>query len=187
MYFHGSDRPSAEGAPQWTRIALSADGLHFEVRPENLGEPYFRVVRREEGYLALAMPGVLYRSADGIGGFERGPRLFDARMRHSALLLEGERLLVFYSRVGDAPERILMSEVELASDWRAWRESAPVNVLAPERDYEGAGEPLRPSRRGMVCKPVRELRDPAVFVEGEARYLLYSVAGERGIAVARLL
>jgi hypothetical protein len=33
---------------------------------------------------------------------------------------------------------------------------------------------------------VNELRDPAVFEEGGRIYLLYSVAGERGIALAEV-
>jgi hypothetical protein len=33
---------------------------------------------------------------------------------------------------------------------------------------------------------VRQLRDPAVFEEGGHRYLLFCVAGEQGIAIAKL-
>jgi hypothetical protein len=34
--------------------------------------------------------------------------------------------------------------------------------------------------------PLRELRDPAILREGEDTYMLYSVAGESGIAMAGL-
>jgi hypothetical protein len=34
--------------------------------------------------------------------------------------------------------------------------------------------------------PVNQLRDPALFEEDGQVYLLYSVAGERGIALARV-
>jgi hypothetical protein len=34
--------------------------------------------------------------------------------------------------------------------------------------------------------PVHELRDPAIYEEDGRLYLLYSVAGEQGIAIARL-
>ncbi len=107
-------------------------------------------------------------------------------MRHSALLLDGERLLIFHSRVGDAPERIVVSEVALVGDWHRWRASEPRTVLAPERDYEGAGAPLRRSVRGIARAPVNELRDPCVFADQGRRYLLYGVAGEQGIALAEL-
>ena len=33
---------------------------------------------------------------------------------------------------------------------------------------------------------VNQLRDPAVFVEGDHVYLLYAVAGESGIAIAEV-
>lgn len=41
-------------------------------------------------------------------------------------------------------------------------------------------------RRIYATGPVRQLRDPAILEEGTDRYLLYSVAGEQGIAIARL-
>ncbi|MGI9334150.1 MAG: hypothetical protein ACR2RL_13460 [Gammaproteobacteria bacterium] len=187
MYFHGSDTPTGGGGEQWTRVAVSHDGLHFEANPHNLCEPYLRMVHWHGMHLGLAMPGVVYRSADGLSEFERGPTLFDADMRHSALLLEGSSLNVFYTHVGDRPERILLSRIDLSSDWLQWRESPPRVLLEPERDYEGADAVLRPSVRGIVDGPVRELRDPAVYVEDGERYLLYAVAGESGIALAKLI
>ena len=62
--------------------------------------------------------------------------------------------------------------------------SEPVTVLEPELDYEGGELPLIPSVRGLSNEPVRQLRDPAIFSEWPRTYLLYSVAGERGIAIA---
>ncbi len=187
MYFHGADTPTGGGGAQRTRVALSSDGLDFHALEGDLvEEPYLRVVRRGDGHLALAMPGIVYRARDGLGPFERGPALLEARVRHSALLLDGDRLLVFHSRVGDVPERIVVSEVDLAGDWRRWRASDPRKVIAPERDYEGATEPLRASVRGISRAPVNELRDPFVFSEEGRLYLLYSVAGEQGIALAEL-
>jgi hypothetical protein len=38
----------------------------------------------------------------------------------------------------------------------------------------------------MAVDPVNELRDPAVFELDDQLWLLYSVAGEQGIALARL-
>ncbi len=187
LYFHGSDTPTDGGTPQWTHVALSHDGKTFEVRKQNLGEPYMRVVRRKDHFLALAMPGILYRSKDGLRDFERGPKLFDDDMRHAALYVEGDRLFVYYTQVGHAPERILRSEIDMRGEWHSWRESEAVTVLEPERPYEGIDAPLRASIRGIAHEPLRELRDPAIFTEGDDRYLLYSVAGERGIAIAKLL
>jgi hypothetical protein len=134
----------------------------------------------------LAMPGVFYRSRDGLSGFAEGPTLFTPDMRHAALTLDGPILSVFYTNVGDCPERILLSTIDLTLDWRSWVASAPVVVLEPECDYEGGHLPHVPSVRGLASEPVCQLRDPAIFREHGRTYLLYSVAGERGIAMAEL-
>lgn len=186
MYFHGAKTPRGRDSPQFTRAALSADGLRFQAREEILGAPYMRTFRYDGWYYAIAMPGVFYRSRDGLSGFKSGPTLFDSDMRHAALIVRGERLLVFYSQVGDTPERILLSEIDLTREWSDWQASSPTVLLEPERDYEGAGLDLRPSVRGVAEEAVRELRDPAIFESGNDLYLLYSVAGEKGIAIARM-
>ncbi len=183
MYYHGLDTVTRV---QHTRVALSSDGVHFEARDELLGRPYFRVFGHAGWWYALAMPGILYRSADGLGRFERGPQLFDRSMRHSALLRRDDDLLVFWSRVGDCPERILCSRIGLRGDWTSWRAGPALEVLEPGEPWEGADLPLEPSVRGWVDEPVRQLRDPAVFEEDGRAYLLYSVAGESGIAIAEL-
>jgi hypothetical protein len=183
MYYHGLD---TQTRVQHTRVAVSADGLHFEAREELLGRPYFRVFAHDGWWYALGMPGIVYRSADGLSGFERGPRLFDQSMRHSALLRRGNVLLVFWSRVGDCPERILCSPVALEGDWTNWRAGPALEVLEPGEPWEGAGLPAQPSVRGWVDEPVCQLRDPAIFEEDGRAYLLYSVAGESGIGIAEL-
>ena len=138
-------------------------------------------------YYALAMPGVVYRSVDGVGDFQEGPTLFTRDMRHSALKLDGDVLSVFYSNVGDSPERILLSTIRLTDDWMTWEASRPTDVIAPEYSYEGGDLPNEPSVRGPAHEPVCQLRDPAIFVEDGHTYLLYSVAGERGIALAEII
>ncbi len=185
MYYHG--KRSLEGAAQETRVALSADGLNFTARPKVLGNPYFRVFQQDDWHYAIGMPGALYRSLDGLTDFEEGPRIFPDNQRHTALLKRGSLLYVFYTLVGEEPpESILVSTIDLTSDWQNWSPSEPQLVLKPETEWEGANLPLEPSARGMIVPPVNGLRDPGVFEDGEEVYLLYSVAGERGIAIARL-
>ncbi len=182
MYFHGQH----ESGHQLTRAAVSRDGIHFEARGETLGRPYFRAFRHQDHWYALAMPGVFYRSADGLTGFETGPTLFDRNMRHSAVLLRGDTLHVFYTRAGDAPEAILHTTVDLSGPWKTWRESASTLFLKPEAAWEGARLPVAPSARGAVLEPVNQLRDPAIL-ETDGRVLLfYAVQGERGIGVAEI-
>ena len=181
MYYHG-----VTDNGQKTRAALSDDGIHFTARREILGDFYFRVFRWGGYWYALAIAGIFYRSRDGLTNFEVGPRLFTENMRHSAVMLDGNRLFVFYSNIGDCPERILLSTIELEPDWMTWKASDPVTILEPEKDYEGADLPLEPSVRGWAPERVRQLRDPAIFQEDGKTYLLYSVAGEHGIAIAEL-
>lgn len=181
MYIHGR----GEGR-QLTRHAVSTDGIHFEGREEDLGRAYFRVIEHEDYFYAMSMPGYMYRSTDGLTNFQDGPRFFTADMRHSALLIRDNHLYVFFTRRGDAPESIHLSTIELTDDWMSWKASDPVEVLRPEYDWEGADLPIEPSRGGYIDVRVNQLRDPAIYQEDGKTYLLYSVAGESGIAIAEV-
>jgi hypothetical protein len=181
MYYHGR----GEGR-QFTRAAVSTDGIHFEGRADELGPHYFRVIEHDNYFYAMSMPGLLHRSSDGLSKFESGPQFFTADMRHSALLIRDDRLYVFFSQAGEQPERILLSTIDLSDDWRQWAATDPIEVLRPERDYEGADLPNEPSRRGYIDDRVNQLRDPAIYEENGKTYLLYSVAGESGIAIAEI-
>lgn len=181
MYLHGRD----EGR-QLTRLAVSSDGIDFEGSPEVLGRSYFRVIQHQGYYYALSMPGYMYRSLDGRSDFQAGPRFFNDNMRHNALLIRDNKLYVFWTQAGHAPESILLSTIDLEADWMQWRESEPVEILRPQTEWEGALLEIAASRRGHIDEPVNQLRDPAIFEDDGQLYLLYSVAGEHGIAIARL-
>jgi hypothetical protein len=100
--------------------------------------------------------------------------------------LRGDLLRIYYSRIGDRPERIVESDVQLTPDWTAWQASKPTTVLSPEKTYEGSDQPLESSEPDDAPHRVRQLRDPAVFREGQRLYLVYSIAGESGLAIATL-
>jgi hypothetical protein len=199
MYYHGpapiDERGRATeicagtglGNVQISRVALSTDGVGFEAIHEMIAPSYFRVFEHDGWFYGMGMPMVFYRSRDGIGGWEKGPMLMDRRVRHSAVLKRGTELTVFFSRREDCPERILCVRMDMRGDWRGWNVGAVEEVLAPEMAWEGANLPLEASESGAVNKPVRQLRDPGIF-EGKdgAVYLLYSVAGESGIGIARV-
>lgn len=200
MYFHGVAFPRGtptDGherlfgeAARWignqrTKLAVSRDGLHFEAAPQALGASYLRAFEWRGQRHALAMPGVFYRE-EADGRMALGPILFDARFRHAAVLVRGHVLHVFFTRVGDAPEGILHSTVDLRPDWRTWRASEARPVLMPELAWEGVALPREPSSRGPVFTPACQLRDPAVFCEGDACYLLYAGAGEQALGIAAL-
>ena len=182
MYYHGLEGP----AFQHSRVATSDDGIDFFAREENIGRSYFRTFKHDGMTYALAMPGQFYRSADGLGNFEEGPRLFTSNMRHSAVIVRDNHLFVFWTRVGDAPESIMLSTIDLRKDWMDWTESQEVILLKPEFEWEGASAPNEPSVRSTAYGQVNQLRDPALYSEDGIVYLLYAVAGESGIAIARV-
>lgn len=186
LYFHGQ----LYDGRQVSRVATSRDGINFEAGEEILTTSYLRMIHLEDvdepGWYGMSMPGIIYRSEDGLCGFERGPQLFDDTMRHCALMRRGDILWVFWSNAGDAPERIYVSPIEMSGDWRSWRAGDQREVLRPVYDWEGATLPIAPSVRGFAPEPVHELRDPAIFEDNGSAYLLYTVQGERGIAIAQL-
>ena len=183
MYFHGL---SAVGI-QTTRIAFSKDGIHFETDSnEDLGTSYMRVFNYDGYVYAVTMPGQFYRSADGISGFEQGPQLFSKNLRHHAVLLRGDTFYVFYTKVGDAPEQIYVSTIDISKPWDEWVASAPILVMKPEYDWEGADAPLVPSIRSVAHGHVNQLRDPYIYEENGKLFMLYAVAGESGIGIVEL-
>ncbi|MBI1198747.1 MAG: hypothetical protein GC203_12880 [Phenylobacterium sp.] len=182
MYFHGLARFGV----QPSRVAVSSDGVNFETVGGELGPPYMRVFDHGGARYAMAMPGRLLRLRDGFADFEAGPQLFGNDQRHTAVLIRGQTLHIFWTRVGDAPERIYASTVDMAGDWKAWRASDPVEVMRPERPWEGADLPVEPSYRSAIFRPVNQLRDPCIYEEAGRTYLLYAVQGEAGIGIAEL-
>ena len=194
MYFHG---PAKAGPGQKTFVAVSGDGLHFKAADEPLGIFYWRVFRWDGWWYAMAKGGLLYRSRDGLKNFAEGPNPFPGSElrdpeynrpgpRHVALHPSGNRLWIYYSNIGDAPERILRCHLDLTGDWKAWKTSEPEEVMQPETLWEGVGLPPTKSAAGAIKGREHALRDPAIFVEHGRVYLLYAVAGESGIAIAEL-
>jgi hypothetical protein len=206
MWFHGwwtagerwpSSTPEAlawarqRGYGQQTQVAESPDGMHFEIRPAVTKASYLRVFRFGGYFYGMARLGLLLRSRDPLASFEVGPNPFRdgpyaTRVRHVATVLRGTRLFVFYSGIGDAPERIVASTIDLDGDWQDWKASAPVEVLRPETAYECAGLPAVPSAPGDIEGKARQLRDPGVFEEAGKTFLFYSICGEQGLAAAEL-
>jgi hypothetical protein len=180
------------GYAQYTQTAESQDGLHFQTRPGITAKTsYLRVFRWNGNYYGMGRLGVLGKSSDPLQAFELGPNPFEGgpyagRVRHAATLVRGNTLHVFFSAIGDAPERILLSTIALSGDWRNWRASTPVEVLAPHEKYECIHLPAKPSKIGESEGPERALRDPALFEESGKVFLFYTVCGEQGIAGAEL-
>jgi hypothetical protein len=192
MYFHcpAGSPGDVDIGQQKTFVAVSREGLRFSSDTVPLGPAYFRVFRRGSYFYSIVRSGQLLRSRKMRAEFESGPTVIPADsgriLRHAAVDLDGDALKVYYSRIGDRPERILLSEVRMSGDWTGWRGSEPETVLSPEKQYEGTDRPLEVSRPDEAPGRVRQLRDPAIFREDEKTYLLYSVSGESGLAIAEL-
>lgn len=186
MYFHG---PSIEEEAQLTAVAQSTDGVHFDVIPGRLGKFYFRVWTFEGQFYALAKNfnsgwNEIYVGASALGPFRRSRNIL-RRARHTAVFAEGSTLLIFYSRVGDRPERILLSTIDMRDPFEKWTPSRSIEVLRPETSVEGADLPSAISRYGAATD-VQQLRDPFLFRDGERFVLLYALRGEAGLGAARI-
>jgi hypothetical protein len=181
------------------------------VRPVMLGRPYYRVFEHGGKTYAQVVWGDTFLApedpwnpptgydytrdywTEGSNPFE--PDLAaagqaDLRARHYGVHLEGDILYLFYSRIGDRPERIVMSTLDLSAndgDWLQWDTSFPPReILRPQRDWEGANYPPEASQ-GSAGTGVHQLRDPGIFQDADERvYLLYTGAGEEAIGLARL-
>jgi hypothetical protein len=181
-----------KGYGQFTQAATSGDGLAFAAQPAITRESYLRVFPHGGMFYAMSRLGRLSRARELLGVFEPGPNPFAGttygsnRVRHVAVLVRGTQLLVFFTAIGDAPERIMLSTIDLTKDWQEWRASDPVEIIRPERDYECADLPEGPSAVGDIATPVRQIRDPAILEDGGRTYLFYSTCGEQGIGAAEL-
>ena len=179
------------GYGQFTQAAESSDGLHFTARPAITKTSYLRVFSHQGAFYGLSRLGQVLRASTPLAAFEPGPQAFRGgtyanRVRHLALVRRGSRLLVFFTAIGDAPERVLMSTIDLTADWRSWLATSPVEVLRPDTTGECAHLPIAPSAPGDVDVPVRQLRDPFVFEDEGRSVLFYAFCGEQGIAAAAL-
>ena len=213
LYFHGPTRVNGQRASdQKSFVATSADGLDFNGHIETLvlGRSYFRVWEWRGTLYAFGNRATLYRAPNAGQPARRLPPDStredaweenrgnpireqlqaqwgnEVQARHLAVKCEGDLLTVFFSALGHAPERILMTMIQLTDDWQEWRASEIREVLRPAAAYEGVEFPNEPSKTGPQER-VQQLRDPAYFRDEDGKeYLVYSVAGECGLAIAQL-
>jgi len=185
MLFHGHSIVDGAGR---TFSATSEDGIDFSPSSEILGAHYARVFQHGEfAYTILGSRNhYVARSSDGLSNYTPGPRILWGDERHVAVQKVGTTLRVFYTRKGDAPERIFMGTIDLTQDWMDWNVENSVPIMRPIMEYEGAHLPLTVSTAGRAFDPENALRDPAIYEEGGQAWLLYATAGEQAIAIAEL-
>jgi hypothetical protein len=179
------------GYAQLTQAAESVDGVSFTVRPAITRTSYLRVFELDGTFYGVSRLGTLSRTSDPLEAFEVGPRLFRdgpyaGRVRHVALALRGRRLDVYFTAIGDSPERVMLATVDLDGDWTTWRAGEALEVLRPEAAYECVDLPVEPSEGGDIAVPARQIRDPFVLEEDDRAVLFYAACGEQAIAAATL-
>lgn len=175
-------RPSAV---QETRHLRSTNGIDFHSPSPILGPSWFAVFTCERRYYALARDGYVYVADSATEPFSRKTRLFTDH-RHFGVHVDNDILSVYYSRPRDDPESILRAEVELKQDITEWETSDPVTVILPEMKYEGVDVNNDRTTDEGPWDRQREVRDPEIYQENGSKYLFYAIAGQSGIAAAKL-
>jgi hypothetical protein len=192
MFFHGV---SKYGPDQLTFLAVSHDGLNFHANDTPLASFYLRVTPWRDRWIGMAKGGLLYLSNSGIDSFQELGSAFPLSsrnanrkgdVRHVALNCRRDELEIFFTRIGDCPEHIRRAVVDLGQPPERCRACSSDAILFPETSWEGSDLPLKHSRAGESRGRENALRDPAIFLHAGQTYLLYSVAGESGIAIAKL-
>ena len=110
------------------------------------------------------------------------------RVRHLGLHRIRETLYIFFSMTGEAPERILVTNVQVGPGcWTCTQApKQPMEVLRAQEVWEGSTVTPTASRKGAQTRLENALRDPFLFEDEGQLYLFYSGGGERAIGVARI-
>ena len=186
-------------AAQLTFAAVSLDGGRtFRLESRTPVAPFYLRTFRMSGQhytsgLALVdmeMHGVLLQASDGFN-FAPHPQATGVlrRMRHGFVLPKQseQSALLFFTRVGDAPERILVATLRINDGELQWPPTEASSLLAPTVE-EGGGAPVAPSKRGGVDHRVHQLRDPAALrCCGARTFLFWAFGGEQGVAGGELV
>ena len=131
MYFHGLE----DVGTQVSRVATSRNGVDFEAKPEILGPPYMRVFPNDGMIYALTMPGRFYRSKRRPARVRAGPGAVQSEHAAFSRTKRGNELFVFWTQVGEAPERT--AEPHRPHRRLARLEGKPAHSGAPARAFVG--------------------------------------------------
>ena len=186
LYFHARSR--SRGREQWSFSAISNDGIHFAPEADYPLAPFYLKVFCFDGFFyGITKGGRIWRSEDGVKPFLGGNNIlhssnptdlwhnYHGAARHFGLHQWNESLDVYFTRIGDRPERILKGNVKLAEgSWLDWKCKDIVEVLRPELGYEGAHVALTESTSGPSMQIENALRDPDILQVGEELFMFYA-------------
>lgn len=212
MYLHGHGcpkKPSKIKNFQPTLMYTSEDGLRWNHTQQNSGPYLFwnlfytstPVYNSQDGHFYIMSRindekgVVLHRSTSLFGPFEQGPQL-GLGFRHFDMLLVEGMIFVFYSMIGDHPERLLLASIDTTittnwTDWKLLHQDQGPRILKPEYWYEHGNEAIGSTKEGPATMR-HEVRDPRFLPDLESNskhisgLLFYTVQGEKGVAMARV-
>lgn len=205
MWFHASQQTWGHKSG----FASSPDGLNWTIQGAGgLGNGvisngiYMRHMLYSGQYFAICRSAAMVR----MGALPNGPQqqvhdqspfsdsIFpdppnDPPRHFSSPDLIGSTAWMYHSTIGDAPEHIYGSRIELtppSPGFNNWEIIAPYDLMFSEEDYEGVNEPITPSADGGSYSLVHQLRDPQIYREAGTRYLLGAAGGENSIEIATI-
>lgn len=173
-------------------LVESQDGIVFAQDPSYAGSiwatfAYARMLKIDDTFVRIDPRENLVSRSDSITGPFSEPVHYSLPInrehRHASVLLDGSSIVIYYTRVRDAPERIYRATIDASQPWGQWALANEQCVRRPERSWEGAKFPVAFSKFGPA-NSVNQLRDPFIYDDGTDRALFYSYAGESGIAMA---
>ena len=170
---------------QYTFRSISSDGKKFVSKNKKLGYYYFRVFKFNNQFYSISKGkdsyGIIYKKLNKSWTVIK--KKFIKNIRHTAVCVEKNNIFLFYSKIGDLQESIYCSNLDLTG----FKLFNTYKIVKPSLKYEGNNFVKKNSREGMELEYVNQVRDPAFFTEKNKKYLLYSVSGEKGIALGRLI
>ena len=184
---------------QWTYVSISIDGINFyKVYNKILAPFYFRIFYYNNFFYGISKGGNLWKSKNYLNKFKQCQNLFDKKLsneilhnydgsvRHFSILIERNILYIFYTKIGDMPERIYYTSLKLNKDDANWKFKNEIELIRPTKKFEGSKLPLKKSKAGDTKKPENALRDPYMVKIYNNYYIFYCVKGEFGIAIAKI-
>jgi hypothetical protein len=175
-------------------LVESEDGKSFAQDPSYAGSiwadfAYARILKIDDMFVRINPRKHQVSRSDSIIGPFSDPVSYslpiEREHRHASVLLDGSNIVLYYTRLRDAPERIYRATIDADQPWGQWALTNEECVRRPELSWEGARFPVALSKTGPAHF-VNQLRDPFIFDDGTHRALFYSYAGESGIAMATI-
>ena len=180
MYYH-----TCFNEGQYTLESFSNDGIFFKSHNIILGSYYFRVFKFKNQLYSIAKGvknyGEIYKKVNN--EWKIIYKKLIKNIRHTAILVEDNIIYLFYSLIGELQESIYCCVLDIDN----FMVTNNYKLIKPSLDYEGFNFPKEKSKIGMEKKFVNQVRDPGIFINKNDKYLLYSVSGEKGIAIAKFI